>query len=77
MVKTIDIQKLLVDNTTTEECVSYLNRQFKVAIQLFGVAVKDQNLLQLGELIENVDNLAGIIDNLDKKLSGKKDASVL
>lgn len=73
----IDVSKLVVDNYSTEEIIDFLSKQAKIVSAALSAALEGGNLAAAGCQTANILILSRILQLLDEKLNGKKEATVV
>lgn len=73
----VDSSRLIVDNHSTEEVINYLTLLLKTNRIVVSDGVASQNAYQIGCVLCNVENALNVLEALDEKLNGKKEATVV
>lgn len=73
----INSVELLVDNYDTKEVINYAASLLKAGDILMAQALKEQNLGYAGAASMTYTQATGVLEVLNEKLNGKKEATVV
>lgn len=73
----INSSKLIVDNYSTEEVIRYTSILLQTGDAIMAKAISGQNLAYAGSAGMTYTQATAILDALDEKLNGKKQATVV